>query len=83
MSTGQVTVRQSQEEMERKKQKLSSENLKRKLTRERRSQGSALKEKSKGITCETAVGVKQGSTKGNKQKAKYKKLEERQERSGL
>ena len=83
MSTGQFTVRWSREETERKKQKLSSEVLKRKRTKESGSQGSALKEKSKGITWSTAVGVSQGRAKGNKQKAKYRNLEERHERSGL
>ena len=35
-----------------------------------------------GITCGTAAGAKQGRTKGNHQKAKYKNLERIHEKSG-
>ena len=38
-------------------------------------------EKSKGITCGTAVGAKQGKTKGNKQEAKYQNQETMDEKS--
>ena len=34
-----------------------------------------------GIACGTAVGAKQERAKGNKQKAKYKNLEDRHEKS--
>ena len=37
----------------------------------------------KGITCETAVGVKQGRAKGNKQEAKYENQEIVHEKSGM
>ena len=36
----------------------------------------------KGSTCGTAVGAKQGRTKGNKQKAEYLESEEMHEKSG-
>ena len=39
------------------------------------------KEESMGIACGTAVGAKQERAKGNKQKAKYKNLEDRHEKS--
>ena len=56
--------------------------LKRKRTKESGSQAPTPEENQKGITCGTAVGAKQGRTKGNKQKAKYRSREGMHERSG-
>ena len=60
---------------------------KRKRTKESRSKGKARKRKHKGSTGGTAVGVKPGGMKGNKQKAEYeepgkKTRETRSERTG-
>ena len=50
--------------------------------REREKPGKEAKAEKKGSTSGTAVGAKLGRMKGNKQKAEYKNLEGRHERSG-
>ena len=75
--------RGNREEGKRKVRKLS--NQKPTKTDERKSKGSRKARKrsgrketeKKGSTCGTAVGVKQGRMKGNKQKAKYQKPEKK------
>ena len=61
---------------ERKKQRLSSEMLKRKRTegngRKRKSGIDPRGEICKGITCGTAAGAKQGRTKGNGQESRVR-----------
>ena len=58
--------------MERKNRRLSSETLKAEADeRKRKSSADPGGEIRKGSTCGTAVGAKQGRTKGNKQKAEY------------
>ena len=58
--------------------KLSSETLKTKADERKRSPSAGPGEEiQKGITCGTAVGAKQGRTKGNIQKAKYIEPEEK------
>ena len=72
--TGEATVRRNREEKERKKQRLSSEMLKRKRTdgngRKRKSGTGPGGKDRKGITCGTAAGAKQGRTKGNVQESR-------------
>ena len=75
ISTEWTTVREIQEEGKRKSRKLSSQVLKRKSS-------TSPNEQSKGNTCGTAVGAKQGRMKGNKQKAKYQNQEGMHEKSG-
>ena len=58
---------------ERKKQRLSSELLKRKRTERKRKSGIGPGEEiRKGITCGTAAGAKQGRTKGNEQQSQVR-----------
>ena len=66
--------------MERKKQKLSSQN--RKTNGRKKVEKEGERPNQKAITCGTAVGVKQGRTKGNKQKSKYENQERIHEKSG-
>ena len=81
--TGKAAVRQNREEKERKTQRLSSEMLKRKRTKDKRKSGVDPRgEIQKGSTSGTAVGAKLGRTKGNEQKAEYENLERRHEKSG-
>ena len=74
--TGKAAVRRNREEKERKTEKLSSQNRKRSGRKKAEEKGKARKRRGrkepekKGSTCGTAVGAKQGRTKGNKQKAK-------------
>ena len=78
--------RGKRKEGKRKVRKLS--NQKPTKTDERKSKGSRKARKrsgrketeKKGSTCGTAVGVKQGRMKGNKQKAKYQKPEKKYEK---
>ena len=57
--------------------------LKLKRTKDKRKSGTDPGgEIPKGSTCGPAVGAKLGRTKGNKQKAEYRNLEGRHERSG-
>ena len=81
-STGKATVRQGQEEGNGRNRRLSSQNRKRSGRKKAEKKGKGRKRKQKASTCGTAVGAKQGRTKGNKQEAKYKNLEGRHERSG-
>ena len=63
--------------MERKNGRLSSEMLKRKRTKGKRKSGTDPGgEIQKGSTCGTAVGAKQGRTKGNEQRIEYAEPEE-------
>ena len=73
------------ERTERKNSGLSSQNRNDRLRSLReigkgkgRKEGDARNRK-KASTCGTAVGVKQGRTKGNKQEAEYRKPEEKVE----
>ncbi len=74
ISTERTAARENQEEGKRKCRELSNSMLKRKSS-------IGPNEKSKGITCGTAVGAKQGKMKGNKQKAKYQSQERINEKS--
>ena len=56
---------------ERKNRRLSSQNRKRSGRKKAEKKGKGRKRKQKASTCGTAVGAKQGRTKGNIQKAKY------------
>ena len=67
---------------ERKKQRLSSKNRKRSGRKEADRKGKARKRKQKGSTGGTAVGAKPGGTKGNEQRAEYRNLEGKHEKSG-
>ena len=86
--TGKAAVRRNREEKERKTEKLSSQNRKRSGRKKAEEKGKARKRRGrkepekKGSTCGTAVGAKQGRTKGNEQEAEYENLEGRHERSG-
>ena len=69
-----TTVRGSREEGNGRNSRLSSQNLNANRTKGRGAQGKHLREverRKKVSTCGTAVGAKQGRTKGNKQKAEY------------
>ena len=47
-----------------------------------KKKGKGRKRKQKASTCETAVGAKQGRTKGNEQRSKYENQEIMHEKSG-
>ena len=70
-------MRGDREEGKRRNGRLSSQNRKRSGRKKAEKKGKMLKrrepkgERSQASTCGTAVGAKQGRTKGNKQKAKY------------
>ena len=81
-STGKATVRQDQEEGKGRNRGLSSQNRKRSGRKKAEKKGKGRKRKQKASTCGTAVGAKQGRTKGNKQKAEYRNREGKHERSG-
>ena len=66
-STGKATVRQDQEEGNGRNRRLSSQNRKRSGRKEAEKKWKGRKRKQKASTCGTAVGAKQGRTKGNKQ----------------
>ena len=81
-STGKATVRQGQDEGKGRNRRLSSQNRKRSGRKKAEEKGKGRKRKQKASTCGTAVGAKQGRTKGNEQKAEYENLEGRHERLG-
>ena len=78
------TVRREREESGKgRTDKLSSEMLKRKRTKEsKKGREKARKRKQKGSTSGTAVGAKLGRTKGNKQEAEYTEPEGRHGKPG-
>ena len=47
-----------------------------------KKKGKGRKRKQKASTCGTAVGAKQGRTKGNEQRSKYENQDEMHEKSG-
>ena len=78
-STGKNRCEGKPGRREKKKQRLSSQNLNGNRTKERGTQGKHLREverRKKVSTCGTAVGAKQGRAKGNKQKAEYEEPKE-------
>ena len=83
-STGGTAARGEREEGKRKRRRLSSQKQA-EADERKRKQGKTPKESRKTekvSTCGTAVGAKQGRTKGNEQKAEYRNREGRHERSG-
>ena len=81
--TGEATVRRKREEKERKKQRLSSEMLKRKQTKGCGSQAPAPEERSeRGSPVERLRERSRAGRKETISKAEYLELEGRHERSG-
>ena len=76
-STGKTQQsRENREEGKRRDERLSSQNLNRTGRKKGTARGYIRRKRLRGIgsnvsTCGTAVGAKQGRTKGNKQKAEY------------
>ena len=81
-------MRQERVEGKRRNGKLSSRNRERSDRKKAEKKGKMLKgrepkgERNHASTCGTAVGVKQGRAKGNKQKAKYTEPERRHGKPG-
>ena len=81
-------MRQEREDGKRRNGKPSSRNRKRNGRKNVEKKGTMLKgrepkgERNQASTCGTAVGVKQGRAKGNKQKAKYTEPERRHGKPG-
>ena len=80
-------MRGNREEGKRRNGRLSSRNRKRSGRKKAEKKGKMLKRrtergKRQASTCGTAVGAKQGRTKGNRQKAKYTEPERRHGKPG-
>ena len=77
-----TAVREDREEGKRKNGKLSSQNLNESGRKKAIAREKYRKRKHKVSTCGTAVGAKQGRTKGNLQKAEYENRERRHGKPG-